>query len=89
MHEAIKWILLAAPVALILYVMIFMRQLTKGFKPFERSASLDFDDIRSRAELQRIEQREFQEELLTELRRHNAALERQAEVLAQLLDKQV
>ncbi len=88
MHEVFKWIGFAVPIAVLIWLMISMRQLTKGFKPFERSTFPDFDDIRSRAELQLIEQKEFQQELLTELRRHNAALERQAEMLAQVLERQ-
>ena len=87
MHETIRWIALALPAIVIVWLLFFMRQITKGLKPFERSTSLDFDDIRSRAELQRLEQKDFQAELLTELRRHNAALERQTDVLGELLQK--
>jgi len=43
-------------------------------------------ETRQRLDELRQEQREFQGQLLTELRRHNAAMERQTDVLARVLE---
>lgn len=87
MHDAVRIISILIPLLLLIPLFMFLRSMTKTFKPFESATTLtDIRDIRSQADLRYLEQQEFQRELLIEFRRHNAVLERQADLLTQLLE---
>ena len=74
---------LAAPLIILVVVLGLLPSITR------RSLGKPDDmmrETRQRLDEARQEQREFQGQLLTELRRHNSAMERQADVLARVLE---
>ena len=88
MNDAIRLATgLIFPLLLLVFVFIFLRQISGGFKSLGAPSLSNLRDITNRAEIHYEEQKEFQRELLAELRRHNNALERQAETLSQLLER--
>jgi hypothetical protein len=84
MHEAFKIIGLLFPLALLAWLFFFSRGLRL---PDLRSHEQTIEQIRSDSRSVRAEQLLFQEELLTELKRHNTAMERQSELLTRLLER--
>jgi hypothetical protein len=84
MHEVTRILMLIIPLLLVGWLIFSFR----GFRMPDMSAHQQrMEQTLSEARSARAEQHRFQDELLGELKRHNAAMEKQVEALTRILER--
>ena len=73
------------PLFLVLCILLLTSRLWGG--SFNKRVDKKMEEAQQRLTLLRQETAEFQQQLLAELRRHNAVMEQQSELLARLLER--